>query len=287
MPKLIRWGLIALGVILLGVALNTGRQYLRWSPVTETPAERADRLAGHWRLVLPDGPGPFPAAILLSGCDGVRDNMDYWAGMFVARGRAALILDSHSPRSLDDLEAWRLVCAGQALAGAERAGDIAVAMTMLSARDDIVADFVLLGASHGGWTAMEFVAETATNELPPGLTDWPAPPETLLATVSAVVLLYPYCGVLNGATADRWTGAPPTLFVLAENDTIIDTPDCLARAEGFRKEGASVEIAVLPGADHGFDQQQKSLFSTLVFDEGLREETRGIVEGFLGAHGPR
>ena len=284
MPKLIRWGLIAAGVIVLGFALNTGRQYLRWSPFDETPETRSERLAEYWRLVRPDGPGPFPAAILLSGCDGVRDNMDYWADLFVETGRAALIVDSHTPRGLDELESWRLVCAGQALSGAERAGDIAVALDALSEMEGVSDDVVLFGASHGGWTVMEFVTHAAAGEIPPGLERWPEEPETLLDRVSALVLLYPYCGVLNGSTPDHWQTVPPTLFVLAESDTIVSTPDCIALAENLDPTSAAVEIAILSGAGHGFDQREKSALSTLAFDAEQRDRAREIVLEFLTAN---
>ena len=281
MPKLIRWGLIAAGVIVLGFALNTGRQYLGWSPFDETPETRSERLAEHWRLVRPEGPGPFPAAILLSGCDGVRDNMDYWAALFVETGRAALIVDSHTPRGLDELESWRLVCAGQALSGAERAGDIAVALDALSEMEDVSDDVILFGASHGGWTVMEFVTHAAAGEIPPGLERWPEEPEALLDRVSALVLLYPYCGVLNGSTPDQWQTVPPTLFVLAENDTIVSPPDCIALAENLDPTAAAVKIAILSGAGHGFDQREKSALSTLAFDAEQRDRAREIVLEFL------
>jgi dienelactone hydrolase len=284
MPKLIRWGLIAAGVIVLGLALNTGRQYLGWSPFDETPEDRFERLAEHWRLVRPEGPGPFPAAVLLSGCDGVRDNLDYWADLFVETGRAALIVDSHTPRGLDELESWRLVCAGQALSGAERAGDIAVALDALSELEGVSDDIILFGASHGGWTAMEFVTHAAAGELPPGLKRWPEDPEVLLDRVSALILFYPYCGVLNGSTRDHWREDLPTLFVLAENDTIVSTPDCIALAEDLDPASAAVEVTVLTGADHGFDQREKSLFSTLAFDAAQRDRARRIVLKFLKAN---
>jgi MFS family permease len=47
-----------------------------------------------------------------------------------------------------------------------------------------------------------------------------------------------------------------TLFVLSENDTIVSTPDCIAIAEDLDPASAAVEVAVLPGADHGFDQRE-------------------------------
>jgi len=277
--------LVAALVALLALAfvLNTARQAAQWSLAPEAPAERLERLEAAWRLKQPTDRPPEGLAILLSGCDGVADNMDYWADLFVSRGHAALILDSHGPRGLDRAQAWRLVCAGQVLSGAERAGDIAVA---IDAFPDLAAGgVILLGASHGGWTAMEFMGLSGSGTVPPGLTAWPAPPETLKGRVATMVLLYPYCGVLNGAEADLWTGAPPSLFVLAEDDSIVSAPDCVDRAEAYRRTGAEIETVVLADADHGFDQRDRSILSTLAFDAAQTEIARQAVERFLNENG--
>ncbi|PRY19769.1 dienelactone hydrolase [Aliiruegeria haliotis] len=192
-----------------------------------------------------------------------------------------LILDSHAPRGFDHLESWRLVCAGQALPGAERAGDIAVALDALAEMEDVTDDVVLLGASHGGWTAMEFVGLALTGEVPPGLTQWPSEPDMLLAHVSALVVLYPYCGALNGADAISWPDRPPLLMILAENDSIVSTPNCLEAAATLRQGGASVTSVVLAGADHGFDQRERSVLSSLKLDADLRDQATRDIADFL------
>ena len=284
-PKaVIYWIAGALAVIAAALLINTARHGAGWPTRVDTPKERAARLAPYWQLVLPDGPGPHPAAVLLSGCDGVRDNMQYWATVLADHGRAALILDSHRPRGLDALESWRLVCAGQALPGAERAGDLAVALDALSGMDGLTDDIVVLGASHGGWTAMEFVRLAASGDIPPGLSGWPSPPEGLLKSVSALVVLYPYCGVLNAADSVPWSRAGKSLkmlMILAEDDSIVSTGACLSMADALREGGAEIETVVLPNADHGFDQSERSWISPLQFDAGLRAEAQAQVEAFL------
>ena len=257
------------------------------SPSKEPPEDRATRLSSYWQLLRPAGPGPHPAAILLSGCDGVHDHMEFWAREFVAKGRAALILDSHAPRGLDRDEIWRLVCAAQTLRGATRAGDVAVALDVLARTEGIDAgDVVLFGASHGGWTAMEFVGLANTGTEVPGLERWPAPPGELLERVSALVLLYPYCGFLNAATAERWRGAPPALMILAQNDSVVSAPACLARARALRATGATVGTQVIAGADHGFDQSEKSPLSNLKFDAAQRAQARDLAFDFLDQRVP-
>lgn len=252
--------------------------------VREAPTAREARLAPGWRLLLPEGEGPHPAAILLSGCDGVHDNMGFWADALLRRGRAALIVDSHTPRGLNADPAWRLVCAGQALRGPERAGDVAAALDALARTPGVDAtDVVLLGASHGGWAAMEFVRLASTGTTPPGLTGWAEPPGEALARVSALALLYPYCGRLNGARAEGWQGAPPTLMILSQRDRVVSAPACVERAEELRATGSEVRVETIADANHGFDQAEKSLLSTLSFNAGQRAQAAEVVNGFLDA----
>ncbi|QDY71603.1 dienelactone hydrolase family protein [Qingshengfaniella alkalisoli] len=281
MPKVIWWGVLAVGLIVAGVALNTARQAARVSFTVDTPADRTRELARHWQILKPDGDGPFPAAILLSGCDGVHDNMDFWAKEMVADGRVALILDSHAPRKLDKFDSWRLVCSGQILTGAERAGDVAVALKALLDMPDVTNDVVLFGASHGGWSAMEMVGLANSAEVPPGLTEWPQPPDAILTDLAGLVLLYPYCGVLNGTRGENWEVGLPALMVLAENDTIVSTSACLERAEELQAVGAHMETVVIARADHGFDQRDKSALTTLEFNPARREEARTAIRAFL------
>lgn len=251
-------------------------------PVPEPPSARARTLSPYWRLLLPEGGGPHPAVLLLSGCDGPHDNMDYWAKAFVAQGRAALIVDSHAPRGLTGYDVVPYVCTAVTLRGPERAGDAAVALDAL-ARNPVIdaADILLFGASHGGWTAMELVALTGSDGSFPGLAGSPEPAPALRAHISALVLLYPYCGLLNGAEAEAWKGAPPTLMILAEEDYVISTPTCLRRAEALRTSGATVVTEILPDAGHAFDQQERSPLSPLDFDPVLREQARATAFSWL------
>ncbi|WP_273500821.1 dienelactone hydrolase family protein [Paracoccus sphaerophysae] len=264
-------------VILAAVAANTLRN---GAGITvgrdDTPAERRAVLAPFWRIVPADTDIASARAVLLSGCDGVHDNMDYWAGVLADAGRPALILDSHTPRSLDGLEAWRLVCAGQMLTGAERAGDLAVALAATGS-DRVT----LLGASHGGWAAMEFLRQLATGEPPPGLSAWPASPLSLASRIDGVVLLYPYCGLLNRSVAGDWSQLPPILLIAAEHDRIVSTPDCLATAEALRARGADIRVSVIPDADHGFDQAERSPLSALQFDRAARDAALREVRRFI------
>lgn len=262
--------------LLLLIVGNTLRNFADLPLTQDSAAERRALIAPHWRMLPAGRPVTAARAITLSGCDGVHDNMGWWATMMAQSGRPALILDSHTPRGLDRFEQWRLVCAGQILPGAERAGDLAVALAATGA-----GDVALLGASHGGWTVLEFLRQLAEETPPAGLSAWPAPPDSLRARVGPVVLLYPYCGLMNQAEAGDWSGLPPILLIAAENDRIVSTPACARLAEDLRALGARVEMVILPGLDHGFDQQERSALSPLVFDARARETARRLVAAFL------
>ncbi|WP_108260441.1 dienelactone hydrolase family protein [Mangrovicoccus ximenensis] len=111
--------------------------------------------------------------------------------------------------------------------------------------------------------------------------DWQTPPAELLAGIRGAVLLYPYCGALNGAARTGWAAAPPALMILGGQDSIVSTPDCRRMAERLTGQGARISVAEIPEADHGFDQREKSFLSSLVFDAGLRGRAREEVGAFL------
>lgn len=266
--------------MLLGAALNSARNWAGIAVTSDTSAARLALLSPAWRMV-PEGVSVDQAgAMLLSGCDGVHDNMDYWAGVLAGRGHPGLIIDSHGPRGFDMLESWRLLCMGQLLPGAERAGDLAVALAA-TGRDRVV----LLGASHGGWSVLEFLHHARDGTLPPGLSDWPAPPETLLGQIGAAVVIYPYCGVLNGAAQGDWTDMPPILMILAGQDELGVTPACQKMATRLRRLGARIDLVLYEDAGHGFEQQERAPLSLLDFRPDLRSAATGVVKDFLDRHG--
>jgi dienelactone hydrolase len=280
-----RWAVrtaLLLLVLVTVLVLNTARNAMGWQPLVDTPQQRRAVLSSGWRIAQPPGPGPHRAAILLSGCDGVHDNMEWWAARLRAQGRATLILDSHGPRGIDRAQSWRAVCAGQLLTGSERAGDLATALVALSEMPGIDAhDVAILGTSHGAWTAMELMAALARPEPPPGLSAWPAPPADIAAQVGPVILLYPYCGLLSRAGGSAWPMPARGLMLLAQNDSITSPQDCRAMAQGLHGKGAALRVLTLPGTDHGFDQQERSALSPLQFDARSRDRAGMLVDDFL------
>ena len=286
----LRWALLAAGVAAvaaLAVGGNVLSRYRGWTVARLEPNALSALLAPAYRVMKPAGAGPFPTALLFSGCDGPRDNVLRWAERLNREGWAAVVVDSHGPRGLVEHEVWRLVCAGQVLLGSERAGDVLIAVD--DARRMPFVDpgrIALIGASHGGWAIMELLAMDPPERLPYNLArlrpDAPADP---LAGVVGAILLYPYCGEANLARDGGWRRALPVLFLLSRDDYVAPSGKCVEIADALKARGLPVETVVLDGVTHGFDQAERSGFSPLEFDAAATEAALERGADFLEAVG--
>lgn len=277
---------VGLGVLAAAFALNTFRAWLGWSVVTYAPAELAAKLRPAYVVTRPPGAGPFPTAVLLSGCDGPKDNLDRLAAALADAGWASIVVDSHGPRGLNTAEQWRLVCAGQLLTGSERAADVVIALDDLRRLAFVDRRHVaLIGASHGGWAILDLLALMALGEPPPILRAWPTGlRQDGVAGVRAAVLYYPYCGELSRAARTDWRAPMPLLFLLVAGDGIADEADCLALVQQQRAAGALVEVTLFEGVTHGFDQAEKSPLSALAYDPAATARALARTLTFLEAH---
>ncbi len=141
--------------------------------------------AANYELLTPSAPGPFPAVVVMHGCDGINANTRRWAERLVGWGYAALIVDSFRSRGLSN------VCnRGAILPPSVRAGDAIAARNYLRSLPNIAKGRIgLIGFSHGGWAAL-----------------------AAAGSFNAVVAFYPWCNgrvpanalVLIGS-ADDWT----------------------------------------------------------------------------------
>ena len=115
-------------------------------------ADTMIQLSGY--LYRPDGPGPFPAVVLLHGCGGlltssgkIRANARFWAEHLRDHGYVAVLVDSFIPRGIDE------VCTGRHTLSAvrDRADDARGALQFMRQRADVQAARVgLIGWSNGG-----------------------------------------------------------------------------------------------------------------------------------------
>lgn len=182
-------------------------------------------------IILPRGKPPFPAVVVLHGCNGVSQNTRIWARRLASWGYAVLIIDSFSARGL------RQVCdGGRELPGPQRATDAFAAAAYLRSRPDIDGNRIgALGYSHGGWSALAASWKRSAKRAG-------APP------FRAVVSYYPYCPKV----------APPLandlLILIGNADDWASAALCTAYVD---KYGADARhrptLKVYRGARHSFD----------------------------------
>jgi dienelactone hydrolase len=186
-------------------------------------------------IILPQGSAPFPAVVVLHGCNGVSQNTRAWARRLASWGYAALIIDSFSARGLAQ------VCDGsRALPGPERAKDVFAAVAYLRSRSDIDASrLAVLGYSHGGWTALNASTEKNTEQagVPP---------------FRAVVALYPFCPIRV---------APPLAsdiqIFIGDADDWAKASNCKTFVDKYPENAPHrPSLVIYPGARHSFDAKR-------------------------------
>ena len=245
----------ALAVVLL-LALGGGCVGSR--PVAD--ADLHPRLWPEDALHRPDGPGPFPAVVLLSGCLGVRAKDARWAERLRTQGYVTLVPDSFTGRGLTTLEQRRDVCRGLTLWGGTRASDVRASLAHLRTLPYVdPARLAVVGFSHGAWAALDLLAVASDDDV---------------RGLRAVIGFYPYCGVVSRARWLGWRVDVPTLLLLAAEDRMVSAPQCQSVAERAAADGRPVAFTVYPDVGHGFDWRTSS----------ATEDAYRRVDAFLTEH---
>jgi len=180
-------------------------------------------------LTLPDGPGPFPAIVMLHGCAGLYATHEDWAKLAASWGYASLRVDSFTPRGIEE------ICT-DIMRPVPRTADVNGALAFLAARPEIDATrMAVMGWSHGAGIALQVAAEPGS--LRPDLK--PA--------VLAAVAVYPWCP----AGAQRFRTA--TLVLIGGADDWTPADRCQTMVDDLPPASAPVDLVVYPGATHSFD----------------------------------
>lgn len=195
---------------------------------SKAEAGSENRIWGHFKR--PSGQGRHPAVVLMHGCNGIQQSHFDWAEKLIDAGYAALIVDSFRPRSI-------VRQCGSGLATASPSGrvlDAYGALQFLSAQDSIDADRIgLIGWSHGGIAALTAVSKNGIGE-------------RFSATFQSVAAFYPYC--VAGRTFFR-----PVSILIGEEDDWTPAADCQSLKAGTKNTAHEIELTLLPGATHAFD----------------------------------
>jgi dienelactone hydrolase len=243
-----------------------------------SPAELGELLVPGLEVYRPEGEGPFPAVVQFHGCGGLFDNQRVWAQQFTDAGWVGVVVDSNGPRGLGAED----VCGGRALLGAERAGDVLVALDHVRGLPFVDSErIVLAGWSHGSWSIMDLLAMDPPGELPHNLAAMPAGG---LGGIAGLIFVYPYCGFPTRSKV--WRDPHPALFVLAGADSVAPTEECMRLVEALRAEGHAVSVISLEGVDHAFDERVHGSGSQLIYDPvATRRAHRASLDFLAGLGG--
>ena len=222
----------------------------------------------------PEGPGPFPAVVLMHGCGGwqpaVRFTMNRYADELVRNGFVVLDLDSFGPRYLGNGKVCESIPRQQEALD-YRTHDAHDALRFLQARGDVDADSVfLMGQSNGGSVAIN-VAKG----------DGPHRGGSAVPGFRAVVAYYPWCGSFDGRRTVKL--AAPLLVFGGARDDWVPAHEC----EGVRSEGAELSFVLYPDAAHSFDLEiplQRYLGNLIGKDAFAADDSRRRMLAFFMRH---
>ena len=257
------------GVSTIAVAQTAppmGGDYTNVIPIpVDDPTTKA--IAG--ALFKPTGKGPFPAVVLVSGCNGVfpMGLTKATTDRLLAKGVATLIIDPFTPRNEKDgicptMQNVYDKSDAQLKYVARGGNDALAALNVLKAMPDIDTNHIfLLGYSYGAMASL-----SAINKKNPASN----------AKVAGVVAYYPFCYENDDPSV-------PVLVLVGDKDDWTPSPSCKPLASK-----ANFELVVYPGATHAFnipfEKPAELLGHHMEYNEKAAQDAQQRVDAFLDAH---
>ena len=205
----------------------------------------------------PDGPGPFPAVVIMHDCSGLGLTSSgapgRWAKELVGRGYVVLLPDSFTTRGHAGGVCTDPSPSRTEVAPSRRVRDAYAALAYLRTLPYVDGRRVgLMGGSHGGTTTLaSMVAPESDTE--------PLAQDRRTGFVAAVAL-YPGCATRPGSwrpgSAGVYSPVAPLLILIGEKDDWTPAEPCQKLTEAAQKAGYPVAIKVYPGAYHSFDSDR-------------------------------
>ncbi len=253
---------IVIVVGVLAVARSAGSETASF----EVDTELGPSITLSAELTRPERAGPFPAVVVLHGCNGLwKPWGDLWAGRLVRWGYVAFQIDSFGPRGYPEG-----ICGSPlTVIAMTRAADAHAAKDYLKRLPFVDRDRIaVMGMSHGGWTTLSAVENTYFVEAPR-----PNP-------FKAAVALYPHCA------QQLYRLDAPLLILIGE----VDDWTFAFRCERMVLVGPTdhtITLKVYPGATHTFDvdrPDREYLGHTMKFSPSVAGDAEARVREFLAEH---
>lgn len=229
------------------------------------------------KLYLPDSAySPSPVAVLMHGCSGVHSYSDpargiavlyqEWATRLNNTGYAALLVDSFTPRNVDQNQ-----CNNGGVGVSEindRPRDANAAQKYLAKQRTIDATrIVLIGWSHGASSTMATLSDSMVK---PGEKPY-----------KAGYSFYPGCGLYNGfggiSTSTYKPYVPLTIFH-GDADPLYQSSYCQQRIDNAIKHGANdFSMTVFSGARHSFDMARSASSPWTNYDVNAKASADSMI----------
>ncbi|MGE0724221.1 MAG: dienelactone hydrolase family protein [Alphaproteobacteria bacterium] len=186
----------------------------------------------------PDGPGPFPAVVILHDCSGLGPRSSgspgRWSTLLTAAGYVTAMPDSFTPRGRPDG-----VCAfdrGPRIPPSLRAEDAHAAMAHLRTLPFVdPARIAVMGGSHGGTSTLH-----AASIAPGGAPGF-----------AAAIALYPACRL----APEPFAPLSPLTILIGGADDWSPAAHCERLTAPAAAAGRPFDLVVYPGAHHAFDSR--------------------------------
>ena len=181
-------------------------------------------------VVKPDGPGPFPAIVMLHDCSGLGPASSgaprRWAGTLVERSYVIVMPDSFSTRGYPNGVCTDASRGRVDVSPLRRSQDAFAALEFARSLPYVDARRIaVMGGSHGGSTTLATLVRGG---------------------FVAGIALYPRCSLF----AQEYKPSAPLLILIGEKDDWTPAEPCRKLADGA---GPSVSLKIYPGAHHSFD----------------------------------
>jgi dienelactone hydrolase len=219
-------------------------------------------------LFKPDGPGPFPAVVIMHDCSGLGARSsgapDRWARELMGEGYVVLIPDSFTTRGHAGGVCTDPSPSRTEVSPSRRVRDAYAALAYVRTLTYVDGTRVgLMGGSHGGATTLASMVAPANER------EFLAREKRVGFT--AALALYPNCAARYGDWQIRrqsgsngpitayigvYKPVAPLLILIGENDDWTPAEPCRKLTEAAQQAGYPVRTKIYPGAHHSFDSNR-------------------------------